>query len=88
MNLVAWLVVGAIASDIAALIAMSEGARHRLRSLVLGTAAALVAGFLAGLVIGMKDPVQGVLEPAAIVVAGLAAVLAVIAQTAWSRRVA
>jgi uncharacterized membrane protein YeaQ/YmgE (transglycosylase-associated protein family) len=86
MNILAWLVLGAIASDIAALIARPNRGRPHTRSVAFGTAAALVGGFLAGLVVGIKDPVQGVLEPAALVVAGLAAVLAVTAQVAWTGR--
>jgi uncharacterized membrane protein YeaQ/YmgE (transglycosylase-associated protein family) len=86
MNILAWLIVGAIASDIAALIAGPDRGRPHTRSVVLGTVAALVAGFLAGLVVGIKDPVQGVLEPAALVVAGLAAILAVTAHAVWDGR--
>lgn len=86
MNVLAWLIVGAIASDIAALILRPDAGRHQGRSVALGTAAALSGGFLAGLIVGMKDPVQGVLEPLALAVAGLAAVLAVTVQAAWSGR--
>ncbi len=86
MNILAWLVLGAIASDIAALIAIPDGGRqHGRRMVVLGTAAAVVFGYAAGLLGGMKDPIQGVLEPVALGVAVLAAVAAVTGQTLWGR---
>jgi uncharacterized membrane protein YeaQ/YmgE (transglycosylase-associated protein family) len=86
MNILAWLILGAITGDIVAYIAGPKRGRHYTRHIALGTAAALVCGYLAGLVVGIKDPVLGSLEPAALVVAVLAAVLAITAQTAWLGR--
>jgi uncharacterized membrane protein YeaQ/YmgE (transglycosylase-associated protein family) len=86
MNILAWLILGAIAGDIVAFVAGPSRGQHRVRHVALGTGAALVCGYLAGLVVGMKDPVLGALEPPALVVAVLAAALAVTAQTAWRRR--
>jgi uncharacterized membrane protein YeaQ/YmgE (transglycosylase-associated protein family) len=86
MNILAWLILGAIAGDIVDFIAGPPRGQHHNRQVALGTGAALVCGYLAGLVVGMKDPVLGALEPAALVVAVLAAVLAVTAQTAWRGR--
>jgi uncharacterized membrane protein YfcA len=86
MNILAWLILGAIAGDIVAVVAGPPHRQPQTRHVALATGAALVCGYLAGLVVGMKDPVLGALEPAALVVAVLAAVSAVAAQTAWRGR--
>jgi uncharacterized membrane protein YeaQ/YmgE (transglycosylase-associated protein family) len=85
MNIIAWLILGAITSDIAALIGSPSRGRHT-RHVALGTAAALVCGDVAGLVVGVKDPVLGELEPVALIVALVGAALAVTAQIAWGGR--
>ena len=80
MGIVSWLVVGAIAGWLAGLLVRGDESLGVIGHIVLGIVGGLVGGFLAGLVLG-GDYITGI-NPTAIVVATVGAVIAVIGYNA------
>jgi uncharacterized membrane protein YeaQ/YmgE (transglycosylase-associated protein family) len=58
MNLLIWIIVGAIAGWLADMV-MKSGGRGVLFSIILGIVGALVGGFLASALLGVADPLSG-----------------------------
>ena len=77
MNIVAWIVLGAVAGYLAGfLVKGDEGLGVIGLHVVLGIVGAVVGGFLAGVIFG-TDPIQGQLDAASVVTAVIGAVLVV-----------
>ncbi len=75
MNLLAWLVIGLIAGWLAGLVMKGSG-YGLVGDLVLGIVGALVGGFLATVLFGVRDPLTGI-HLGTLVVAFLGAVIVV-----------
>jgi uncharacterized membrane protein YeaQ/YmgE (transglycosylase-associated protein family) len=84
MNILAWIVLGAIAGYIAGLLVRGDEGLGVIGHIVLGIVGAIVGGFVAGAVFGVKDPIQGALDISTIVVAVIGAVLVVLVVSALS----
>jgi uncharacterized membrane protein YeaQ/YmgE (transglycosylase-associated protein family) len=78
MNLIAWIVLGAIAGYLAGFLVKGDEGLGIIGHIVLGIVGALVGGFLAGLLFNVKDPIQGALDLSTIVVSVIGAVLVVV----------
>ena len=78
MNIIAWLVLGAIAGYIAGFLVKGDESYGVIGHVVLGIVGALVGGFLASLLLGADDPIQGALDISSIVVAVIGAIIAVV----------
>jgi len=86
MNILAWIVLGAIAGDIAGLLVRGDESLGVIGHIVLGIVGALIGGFIAGAMFGVKDPIQGALDVSTIVVAVIGAVIVVLVVGAFSGR--
>jgi uncharacterized membrane protein YeaQ/YmgE (transglycosylase-associated protein family) len=86
MNILAWIVLGAIAGYIAGLLVHGDEDLGVVGHLVLGIVGAIVAGFIAGAVLGVKDPIQGALDLGSIVVAMIGSAVVVVVVGAVSAR--
>ena len=62
MNLIAWLVLGAIAGYLAGLFVRGDEGLGIIGHIVLGIVGAFVGGFLASALFGVRDPIQGALD--------------------------
>jgi uncharacterized membrane protein YeaQ/YmgE (transglycosylase-associated protein family) len=78
MNLIAWLVLGAIAGYLAGLLVHGDEGLGIIGHIVLGIVGAFVGGFLASALFGVKDPIQGALDISTIVISVIGAVLVVV----------
>jgi uncharacterized membrane protein YeaQ/YmgE (transglycosylase-associated protein family) len=78
MNLIAWIVLGAIAGYLAGFLVKGDEGLGIIGHIVLGVVGALIGGFLAGLLFNVKDPIQGPLDLSTIVVSVIGAVIVVV----------
>jgi len=78
MNLLAWIVLGAIAGYLAGFIVKGDERLGVIGHIVLGIVGAFVGGFLAGAVLNVKDPITGPFDVSTIVIAVVGAVLTVV----------
>jgi len=85
VNIIAWIVLGAIAGYIAGMLVKGDEGMGVIGHIVLGIVGALVGGFLAGALFG-KDPIDGALDISSIVTATIGAVIAVVAWKALTGR--
>jgi uncharacterized membrane protein YeaQ/YmgE (transglycosylase-associated protein family) len=79
MNLISWLILGAIAGYIAGFLVKGDESFGVIGHIVLGIVGALVGGFLASALFNVRDPLQGALDISTIVIAVIGAVIAVVA---------
>lgn len=77
MNIIAWLVLGAIAGYLAGFLVRGDESLGVIGHIVLGIVGALVGGFLASAVFGIEDPIQGPFDLSTIVISVIGAVLTV-----------
>jgi uncharacterized membrane protein YeaQ/YmgE (transglycosylase-associated protein family) len=78
MNIIAWLVLGAIAGYLAGFLVKGDEGYGVIGHIVLGIVGALVGGFLASLLFNVDDPIQGALDISTIVVSVIGAIIAVV----------
>jgi len=78
MNIIAWLILGAIAGYLAGFLVKGDEGYGVIGHIVLGIVGALVGGFLASLLFNVSDPIQGALDISTIVVSVLGAIIAVV----------
>ena len=78
MNIIAWLVLGAIAGYLAGFLVKGDEGYGVIGHVVLGIVGALVGGFLASLLFNVSDPIQGALDFSTIVVSVIGAIIAVV----------
>jgi uncharacterized membrane protein YeaQ/YmgE (transglycosylase-associated protein family) len=78
MNIIAWIVLGAIAGYLAGFLVKGDESYGVIGHIVLGIVGALVGGFLAGVLFGIEDPIQGALDISTIVIAVIGAIIAVV----------
>ena len=86
MNILAWVVLGAIAGYIAGLVVRGDEGLGVIGHIILGIVGAIVGGFVAGSVFGVKDPIQGALDLNTIVVAVIASAVLVVVVNLLSGR--
>ena len=79
MNIIAWLILGAIAGYLAGFLVKGDESYGVIGHIVLGIVGALVGGFLASLLFGADDPIQGALDISTIVISVIGAIIAVVA---------
>ena len=79
MNIIAWLILGAIAGYLAGFLVKGDEGYGVIGHVVLGIVGALVGGFLASLLFNVSDPIQGALDISTIVVSVIGAIIAVVA---------
>ena len=79
MNIIAWLVLGAIAGYLAGFLVKGDEGYGVIGHVVLGIVGALVGGFLASLLLNDGDAIQGALDISTIVVSVIGAIIAVVA---------
>ena len=77
MNLIAWIVLGAIAGYLAGFLVRGDEGLGVIGHIVLCIVGALVGGFLASLLFNVKDPLQGALDISTIVISVIGAVIVV-----------
>jgi len=89
MNLIAWIVLGAIAGYLAGFLVRGDEGLGIIGHIVLGIVGALVGGFLAGALLNVKDPLTGPLDLSTIVISVVGAVIVVVVASllTGSRRV-
>ena len=85
MNLVAWIVLGAIAGYIAGFLVRGDEGMGVIGHIVLGVIGALVGGFLARLFLGV-DTINGALDLTSIVTATVGAIIAIVLWSAATGR--
>lgn len=78
MNLIAWIVLGAIAGYLAGFLVRGDEGLGIVGHIVLGIVGALLGGFLAGALLHVKDPLQGPLDLTTIVISVIGAVIVVV----------
>jgi uncharacterized membrane protein YeaQ/YmgE (transglycosylase-associated protein family) len=78
MNLIAWIVLGAIAGYLAGFLVRGDEGLGVIGHIVLGVVGALLGGFLAGVLLNVKDPLQGPLDLSTIVISVIGAVIVVV----------
>ena len=78
MNILAWIVLGAIAGYLAGFLFKGDEGLGVIGHIVLGIVGAIVGGFLAGALFNMADPIGGPFEIRSIVIATIGAILTVI----------
>ena len=78
MNIIAWLVLGAIAGYLAGFLVKGDEGYGVIGHVVLGIVGALVGGFLASLLLNDGDAIQGALDISTIVVSVIGAIIAVV----------
>src|SRR5439155_603441 len=81
MNIIAWLVLGAIAGYLAGFLVRGDEGLGVIGHIVLGIVGALVGGFLAGLLFN-TNPISGPLDLGSIVTATIGAILVVVVVNA------
>jgi uncharacterized membrane protein YeaQ/YmgE (transglycosylase-associated protein family) len=85
MNIIAWIVLGAIAGYLAGFLVKGDEGMGVIGHIVLGIVGALVGGFLAGALFN-SDPIDGPLDISSIVVATIGAVITVVVWNALTGR--
>ena len=86
MNIIAWIILGAIAGYLAGFLVKGDEGLGVIGHIVLGIVGALVGGFLAGLLLpGNGDYTTGINIPT-IIVATIGAVIAVVVVSAVTGR--
>ena len=78
MNLIAWIVLGAIAGYVAGFLVRGDEGLGVIGHIVLGIVGAVLGGFLAGLLLNVEDPLQGPFDLSTVVIAVIGAVLVVV----------
>lgn len=78
MNLLSWLILGAIAGYIAGFLVKGDERLGVIGHVALGIVGAIIGGFLASALFNVRDPLQGALDISTIVVAVIGAVIAVV----------
>ena len=78
MNLIAWIVLGAIAGYLAGFLVRGDEGLGIIGHIVLGVVGALLGGFLAGVALGVGDPIQGPLDLSTILISVIGAVIVVV----------
>ena len=89
MNLIAWVVLGAIAGYLAGFLVKGDEGLGIIGHIALGIVGALVGGFLAGVLFNVKDPIQGPIDLSTIVISVIGAIIVVVVvgMLTGSRRV-
>ena len=77
MDIISWIVLGAIAGWIAGLLVKGDEGLGIIGHIILGIVGAFVGGFLAGLLFD-ADPIDGVFDISSIVAAVVGAVIVVL----------
>ena len=85
MNIIAWIVLGAIAGYLAGFLVKGDEGLGVIGHIVLGIVGALVGGFLAGALFG-ADPIDGAFDISSIVVATIGAIITVVVVSAITGR--
>jgi uncharacterized membrane protein YeaQ/YmgE (transglycosylase-associated protein family) len=78
MNLISWLILGAIAGYVAGFLVKGDERYGVIGHIVLGVIGAVVGGFLASALFNVRDPLQGAFDISTIVIAVIGAVIAVV----------
>jgi uncharacterized membrane protein YeaQ/YmgE (transglycosylase-associated protein family) len=85
MNIVAWIVLGAIAGYLAGFLVRGDEGLGVIGHIVLGIVGALVGGFLAGVLFN-SHPIDGPFDLSSIVVATIGAIITVVVVNAVTGR--
>jgi uncharacterized membrane protein YeaQ/YmgE (transglycosylase-associated protein family) len=85
MDIISWLVVGAIAGWLAGLLVKGDEGLGVIGHVLLGIVGAIVGGFLAG-VLFQADPLDGVFDISTIVTAVIGAIIVVLVVSALMGR--
>ncbi len=85
MNIISWLVLGAIAGYLAGFLVKGDEGLGVIGHVILGIVGALVGGFLAGALLG-SDPIDGALDLSSIVAATIGAIIVVVVASLVTRR--
>ena len=85
MNIIAWIVLGAIAGYLAGFIVKGDEGLGIIGHIILGIVGALVGGFLASVLFNSK-PIDGAFDVSSIVVATIGAVITVLVVGAVTSR--
>ena len=85
MNIISWLILGAIAGYLAGFLVKGDEGLGVIGHIVLGIVGALVGGFLASALFNTK-PIDGAFDISSIVVATIGAVLTVLVVSMVSGR--
>ena len=83
MDIIAWLVVGAVAGWLAGLLVKGDEGYGLIGTILVGLVGALVGGFVVGAITG-SDPMDGVFDISTIVTAVIGAVVLVL-LVGWFR---
>ena len=89
MNLIAWIILGAIAGYLAGFLVRGDEGLGVIGHIVLGIVGAVIGGFLASALFNVKNPIQGALDLSTIVISVIGAILVVVVVSlvTGSRRV-
>jgi uncharacterized membrane protein YeaQ/YmgE (transglycosylase-associated protein family) len=85
MNIIAWIVLGAIAGYVAGFLVKGDEGLGVIGHIVLGIVGALVGGFLAGVLFN-RHPIEGPLDLTSIVVSVIGAIIVVVVVNAVTGR--
>ncbi len=85
MNIIAWIVLGAIAGYLAGFLVKGDEGLGVIGHIVLGIVGAVVGGFLAGVLFN-TDPIDGALDISSIVTAVIGAIIVVVVVNAVTGR--
>ncbi len=78
MNLIAWIVLGALAGYLAGFLVRGDEGLGVIGHIVLGIVGAVVGGFLASALFNVKNPIEGALDLSTIVISVIGAILVVV----------
>jgi uncharacterized membrane protein YeaQ/YmgE (transglycosylase-associated protein family) len=78
MNVIAWIVRGGIAGYVAGFLVKGDERLGIIGHTVLGIVGALVGGFLAAVLLNVKDPISRPIDLSSIVIAVIGAVVVVV----------
>ena len=84
MNIISWLVLGAIAGYLAGFLVKGDEGLGVIGHVILGIVGALVGGFLAGAMLG-SHPIDGALDLSSIVAATVGAIIVVVVASLVTR---
>jgi uncharacterized membrane protein YeaQ/YmgE (transglycosylase-associated protein family) len=85
VNIIAWIVLGAIAGYLAGFLVKGDEGLGVIGHIVLGIVGAVVGGFLAGVLFN-TDPIDGALDISSIVTAVIGAIIVVVVVNAVTGR--